>query len=574
VVGRRVYAGSDLLPAISWFSQCLNNHPKCAASRKGHESRTSHDGLPVPRRVLDVGANLELPKLVSFEMGNIAPYLALSYQWGQAVSVTTNSSNHIQHQTAIPLSNLCKIYQDAIAVTRRLGFRYLWIDSLCIIQDSPADLLRELPLMGDIYDNASITLAASVAASGKAGFLHDRQQWNEVELPYKKSDLSRAGKVFVTDRLLCGFEEDVTRGALSRRAWCLQERAMSRRVLHFGKDQLFWECHTGIWSEESSMRLGTRSNTTDPVSKFRDAFQKIADNVTLGPGKTRSTNVSPGPGFPRMTDRSHMRQVCKNVPYGPWYELIEQYTKRAMTCESDKLPAIAGVATKFADRIKNVEYVAGLWLQDLPAGLLWASSSFNEWSNKHLRGSASYRAPSWSWASVDGDIHYVECFIHHWTLEVLGAQLRKPQTLLNSSLVSSHALRLRGKMSPLFRLTGFRYEDEKHMMEERKVYERFGPFKIPHVIFDFEEDVQIWEERLSPSASRLISKHSQYMALLVGPIGCGANSCHHYANCEPGLGMALILSPTLGGCYKRVGLAQVMVESYSDVKRLTDIIIV
>lgn len=531
------------------------------------------DKFRVPARLLDVGSNdLSLPKLVDVEPGLRETYLALSYQWGEAVSLTTNSSNYNAHQKSIHVERLCGVLRDAILITRMLGYRFIWIDALCIIQDSPEDLERELPLMGHIYSNAAITLAASVSQSGETGLFHERQRVNEVRLPYRARDGLPLGEVFVTDRRPCSFDEDVTKGALSQRAWCLQERAMSRRILHFGREQLFWECLTGTWAEDSSLRLGTKTKPVDPVLNFRTAFQTISEDFGQPKAAVRGRHrLHPQLGFPPMEDRSHMTQICNRRPYGPWYELVEQYTKRKMKYESDKLPALVGLATKFAEHVENDEYAAGLWRDDLLPGLLWSAGNFHEWAVKHVLFSSTHRAPSWSWASVDGAVSYPDGFIRHYTVVVLDVQVQSLRTKLPDGATLDRPLRLAGRMLPLSQLVGFRPEDENWMRKEREKYKRFGPFRMPHAIFDDETDAKTWKML---QAARYQSTKNKYFALLVAVIGCGSTTCNHYANCDPRLGYALLMSPWQDGSYRRIGLAQVKVEKFLNQAKRNEIVIV
>lgn len=574
VNGRRVWGGLNLEPVTEWLSECIGHHAKCAVAHRRPRNTLLADELQIPGRLLDVGFDdFDLLKLVDAKPYLRSPYLALSYRWGEAVSVTTNSSNYDAHQKAIDVGTLCRVFRDAIHITRKLGYRFIWIDALCIIQDSPEDLERELPLMGHIYSNATITLAASVSQSAETGLLHGRQRVNEIRLPYRTRNGLPFGEVFVTDGNPCGFDEDVTKGALSQRAWCLQERAMSTRILHFGKDQLFWECSTGVWAEDSSLGLRTKSKTTDAVSKFRDAFRTISEDVDQAKAVVYSRRrVRLHPRFQLMEDRSHMTQLCHRRPYGPWYELVEQYTKRAMTYESDKLPALVGLATKFAEHIGKDEYVAGLWREDLLAGLLWSAGNFHQWAVKHVLSSSTHRAPSWSWASVDGAVGYPDGFICRYTAEVLDVQVQLLRAKPPVGATLDRPLRLVGRTLPLSQLVGFRPEDENWMTKEREKYKRLGPFRMPHAIFDNETDAMTWE--MWPRAAQNEPTKNRYFALLVATIGCGSTTCDHYANCDPRLGYALLMSPWQDGSYRRIGLAQVKVEQFLYEAKQDEIVIV
>ncbi|KAK5047153.1 hypothetical protein LTR84_007096 [Exophiala bonariae] len=573
ITGRRVGNLSNfqnLDPIFEWLSECLTRHPRCV------RRSTQQDRDFTPARLVDVGfSDVHLPRLVEWPAANDLaeppPYLALSYQWGGAVSVTTKLSNLETFRRSIESDKLCHVFQDAINLTRKIGYRYIWIDALCIVQDWPDDLSNELRRMGHIYSNAVLTLAASVSESGETRILENRKPINEVLLPYSNCDMSPRCEVFVTDRRLTDFGQDVTNGNLSQRAWCLQERAMSRRILHMGRDQLFWECYTGIWGESSSMRLGAKNKSLDEVSKFRGVFQSM--NTATGKiALERKTTVQNGPvGLPGMQDRSFMHQIRERKPYGPWYSLVEQYSKRAMKYESDKLPAIMGLARKFAESLSSKPlsekewdalYSTGLWDKDLSSGgLLWTPGNFQQWTVQHVNSAQTYRAPSWSWASVDGPISWPEGFVSSYKIHVsVGSQSTgSPSNCLNPRWT----LGILGHVLPLKQAEGFRKSDQESMFLDRQRYTQLGPFCMPHAIFDTKADEQAWAEALwSSEEPSSATSRGDYVALYVAQIGCGKADCQHYANCEPNLGYALLLKPTMGVNHKRVGIAQVKSEQF------------
>lgn len=573
ITGRRVGEISDFqnLDAIfEWLSECLTRHPRCV--KRG--SRQHRDCFPA--RLVDVGfSDAHLPRLVDWpatENKSEPPsYLALSYQWGGAISVTTKRSDLDTFYRSIEPEQLCHVFRDAINLTRKIGYRYIWIDALCIVQDWPDDLARELKQMGHIYSNAVLTLAASVSESGEARLQEDRKPINEVLIPYSGCDPSPRCEVFVTDRRFADFGQDVTNGNLSQRAWCLQERAMSRRILHMGKDQLFWECYTGVWAEGSSMRLGAKNKSLDEVSKFRGVFQSM--NTATGKLELeRKTPAHKAPvGFSAMQDRSFMHRIREGRPYGPWYSLVEQYSKRAMTYDADKLPAIMGLAHKFAESLSGKPlnekewddlYSAGLWDKDLSSGgLLWSPGNFQQWTVRHVKLPETYRAPSWSWASVDGPISWPDGFISSYKIQVSIPSWSESSQVNN--LNPRWTLGVSGHVLPLRQAEGFRMADQDSMSVDRQRYEQLGPFCMPYVIFDTEVDAQTWSEGLRASEQPcLVPSCDQYVALYVAQIGCGKVDCQHYANCEPNLGYALILKPTTSGYYQRVGIAQVKSEQF------------
>ena len=143
----------------------------------------------------------------------------------------------------IDISTLPRNFQDAILVTRKLGIQYIWIDSLCIIQDDLRDWEKEAKLMEQVFSSAYCTIAASSAKDSTVGFLSAREPAPFVRVPYTSKSC-----LFVCEAM-DDFHRDVGVGELNTRAWVLQERALSRRTLHFTKTQTYWECGRGIHCE-------------------------------------------------------------------------------------------------------------------------------------------------------------------------------------------------------------------------------------------------------------------------------------------------------------------------------------
>lgn len=164
-------------------------------------------------------------------------YIALSHRW-QGDIPTTTRGNIEDRRTAIKLADLSPTFRDAVCVTRKLGVRFLWIDSLCIIQDNCRDWEQESKLMEEVFASAYCTIAAS---STKDGFLNSSGKQSA-----RQGNISpRAYASEVRE----SFEQDVENGNLSRRGWILQERALSCRTIHFTGEQTYWECGSAIWSK-------------------------------------------------------------------------------------------------------------------------------------------------------------------------------------------------------------------------------------------------------------------------------------------------------------------------------------
>jgi len=156
--------------------------------------------------------------------------------------ITTTPTLQSRMQTMTSLS-LPQTYRDAVQLTRYLGIRYLWIDSLCILQDSVVDWAEQSALMGDVYRHSVLNISATLGKDCRHGLLHKRTQHHGIPIPCQSHTLGSSGRLFLRPvpktwhKSLEG--ED---SPLSSRGWVLQERILSPRTVHYGKEQMFWEC--------------------------------------------------------------------------------------------------------------------------------------------------------------------------------------------------------------------------------------------------------------------------------------------------------------------------------------------
>jgi hypothetical protein len=208
----------------------------------------------MPTRVIDVGDG-ETARLLLTDKDEIsqgAHYVALSHCWGKLAEKqthewnTTTSNEEDRRAKGFLVQKLPLTFQDTIRVTRELGQRYLWIDSLCIIQDDREDWATESKKMEAVFQNAYYTIAATSAEDSTKGFLNRPA---EKELQYTMVPESSHGKVYIYTLIKDDFDGDVIKGVLNTRAWVLQERALSRRTIYFTKGQTYWECGGGVRCE-------------------------------------------------------------------------------------------------------------------------------------------------------------------------------------------------------------------------------------------------------------------------------------------------------------------------------------
>jgi hypothetical protein len=336
-----------------WLQECRQNHEGC---RLFHSQSICIEAKTAvfPTRTIQIGQDGALCLKESRRHGE---YVALSYCWGTSKHLRTTRTNIAALKEGFHESDLPQTFRDAIQVCRCLGIEYLWIDSLCIIQDDTEDWEKESESMGGIYQQAILTIAADDSRNPSEGILWERQLTESgVQLHTKCSNSDEIGSMiayFPENHYLNGLLSSV----LSKRGWCLQERVLSRRVLHFVKDQMIWECQKCCRSEDR---------------------RSCSEHWNL---KACFSAASDGPQF----------------ALSGWYTCLQVYGQTKLTYMSDKLPAIAGIARRVADLTNHHEendYLAGLWRHDLPCGLLWTTQPGHPASL-----AKPYRGPSWSWVS-------------------------------------------------------------------------------------------------------------------------------------------------------------------------------
>lgn len=210
----------------------------------------------LPTRVIDVGngnaptVRLCVPKEERLckapgKPGGNQRFIALSHRWGDSNtndSYCTLKRNVSERKVGIGLCNLPKTFQDAVTITRELDVQYLWIDSLCIIQDDVEDWGQEATLMEDVFSSAYCVLAASCSSGISDGFLKGPSARKSVMVSELDPPLYICE--FIDD-----FDRQVLQADLNKRGWVLQERALARRTIHFAKEQTYWECGDGVRCE-------------------------------------------------------------------------------------------------------------------------------------------------------------------------------------------------------------------------------------------------------------------------------------------------------------------------------------
>jgi hypothetical protein len=199
----------------------------------------------LPTRLIEIlGTSIRLVETSKTNDKSTVAWTALSYIWGTHEVFQTTTNNLALRQAPFPVSSLPRTYQDAVAITRELGLRYLWIDTLCIIQDAAEDWAAEGQGMETVFGKAYCVLAASRATSSQSGFLGPRKPREFVALREPRLNTS-----FYICEMIDDFRADVLDAPLNSRAWYMQERALARRTIYFTERQTYWECGVGIRCE-------------------------------------------------------------------------------------------------------------------------------------------------------------------------------------------------------------------------------------------------------------------------------------------------------------------------------------
>lgn len=411
-----------LASAREMIKNCLASHPRCSP----RQSRPT----TLPKRILDLLTGEDSKSIRLHESKYIqeerryehGEYVALSHVWGLAKGLPKTTTTTLEsYKKTIPWSSLPKAFQEAVVLVRALGFRWLWIDSLCLIQDEAQEKLEESLTMDEIFGNAFLTIAATSAKESSTQPLFPKKTQ-----PFKIQATDNHGslfKIYVREQpshysFKAPFdegahmndwelpfpisEETYTQAPLLQRSWAYVERLLSRRVLHFTKSEMILECREGYQCECGRIDDRTYdSRTTDSIKQ--DFGRLIADTnnrpVMNGFGNTHNRMDSMTTQLANATlvngaqDLVRVREEALQL----WSYIVTEFTARNVTYDSDRLIAIASIAKALSATLQS-GYIAGQWTLST-LGLLWHAS---ESAKCRRPNSAVGQIPSWSWASVEG----------------------------------------------------------------------------------------------------------------------------------------------------------------------------
>ena len=270
--------------------------------------------------------------------------------------------------------------------------RYIWIDALCIIQDSQQDKDKELAKMATIYERATLTIIAASAAGANEGFLRPKTATRiDLRISYGPADTPGTMLIRTTDNInkaMYKFDDPT-----ETRAWCFQESLLSRKCLIYSSFYLYWTCQEVGYADQDSTTSG------DFVGSTRFWRRYVYNLPALLQTQEKNLELS----------ESEYKSIWRL-----WQEVSTEYSRRQISFLSDRLPAISAVAQRIQDVTGDV-YYAGLWRGDFYNALLWGKMPRDVlWTDGDLKidypvlpsRPEEYVAPSWSWLSCRGLIFY------------------------------------------------------------------------------------------------------------------------------------------------------------------------
>lgn len=396
------------------LSECIERHDLCRKPpRPGLDA-----GFHSPWRLIDLEASISGP--VRLVLGTHCPspvlYCTLSYCWGGDQLQKTTTSNINERLRGFDPGLQPKTIVDAIEVTKRLGFRYLWVDSLCIVQDDVDERDVELGRMQHIYRSSQLTISAANASASSDGFIRlCKEPERQYQLPYRTAtgDISTV--------FLCEYEDMDSHDPIHKRAWTLQEHILSRRLAVFASTGLRYCCLTEHYTHGLDGNLNALGLSHSSAER-PDRMQFAAEST------------------PALTKFHH------------WHSFVGEAHRRDLTFPSDRLNVISAIARELSSHSDNERYLAGLWQSRLSKALLW---EVDHSDRETAVRDQSPNFPSWSWASVSRDsimgiseLTYIESWKFLDKVRLLGSNvtLLSPNTPFGQ--VVNGTLRLRGRLFP------------------------------------------------------------------------------------------------------------------------------
>ncbi|KAI1809986.1 heterokaryon incompatibility protein-domain-containing protein [Poronia punctata] len=366
-----------------WLSNCMNWHADTCGARDSERVLNGNRLRSGPIRLLDLVDNCLV------ETADPPPYICLSYVWGTNPVYQTLESNLEEMKRPGSLvqlhTSLAKSIRDALAVTRMMEQRYIWIDSLCIVQDNKADVGQQISQMDQIYQYAMLTIVVAGGDHADCGIdgLESGSRSLETHKTVCSEDLTLV-------MLLPELSQAVAASTWNTRGWTYQEMLLSKRKLIFANDTVYFQCAAATWGEDyiaehpavsscaPMQEIGLSYGWEEPTAKSSSRY-----TLNIGPGEAGS----------------------------PWFHeyvrAVTEYTSRNLRFESDRVAAFGAVLSKI-EYTCNVPFFQGLPEDIFLDALLWQPKDRPLRVSQRDPVTAMPLFPSWSWAGWMSAVEYDE----------------------------------------------------------------------------------------------------------------------------------------------------------------------
>ncbi|PHH80442.1 hypothetical protein CDD82_1741 [Ophiocordyceps australis] len=494
--------------------QCLQQHGQCAPPLSSF----------VPKRLVAVNKANDSHVQLCEMLPPDTKWASLSHCWGGLKPLMLLTSNLESLKNSISVDGLPSTFQDAIRVCRSLDMPYLWIDSLCIIQDNKLDWQQQAAQMGTIYSQSLFVIVAASSAGPDKPFLGPREQGTREDFWGTKSlDFSTPSGANVTIQvrrrhLLAApldygeYDPPFTEtwatlkrvGPLYKRSWCFQESHLARRALHFAPGALIFECKTHRRSDDS---LSTYS--------------------LIPPPGTSSHSLSPDT---------------------QWRMMVKSYTWRQLSFASDKLPALSGIAS-LAPQARTDQYLAGLWRKTLLVDLAWQVMACSGRTGMTMTYPPEEQsAPTWSWASINHGVLWNKFESFEPLATVVEASCRVDGENPYGAVTAGH-IKISGRFLPC------RVKQDYHQNQQHAYHQKPGGKRSKDQWFMGDGRLVGAQSSLAPSyvlARRFTATMEQTeLNFDAGAffLCLGRTGAMHYDH----VGLMLTLSESQPGCMERIG---------------------
>ncbi|KAL9105182.1 MAG: hypothetical protein Q9227_009589, partial [Pyrenula ochraceoflavens] len=461
------FPGNDMLSDLhcrylkAWLGECVGNekHPFCNKTISG-QSELDPRWAPLPARCIvideskDPGREACLEARLEETSGKHGAYMTLSHRWfddKDAEKSKTTSDNYKDRLARIPTSEMSKTFQDAIQIAYGLGLRFLWIDSICIIQsgDDGMDFDHESLNMADYYQNSMLTLfGTSISARdiSDPGVVPQgmRRKYRHLEqLPYRDSHGARRGYFYLYDYhyLASSYGTNIPTSHLFSRGWVFQEWLLSRRKLFYTPDGVVFECKEG--GPQNSLGEGW-AIPRNPSGYIRDSVKKVTSEFPdlleytrliykeerISKWTQRNQEYSwweqwtDDPLTPRV--RPSLECDLKDGTFSGWYDIVSAFTQKKFKYLSDRLTALAGISLEYQrfmlmdsdGRQRHPRFLSGMWTRDIHTGLLWVLDEqpilHYDYKDANLL-QKSEGLSSWSWAAFPANVSWQHLELYNKT---------------------------------------------------------------------------------------------------------------------------------------------------------------